>query len=321
MFQARTDPEKSLCISCLKVKTYQPDLFVNERSGVGKDFGRGDSTISNQYHPVAAMMRCACIALGLAVWFLPSFGETEETLARPPERTLLQERSGIEFQSADTQALQRDDFANPGLLWVDRGQSLWRRAPAADAPGCQHCHGSAASSMAGVATRYPQHHAGADRLINLTQRINQCRIEQQRQPELAYESDDLLALTAFVAHQSKGLPFDVAIDGRAKRHFERGRAYFHQRRGQMNLACHHCHEHYTGRMLRGERLSQGHGNGYPAYRLEWQGLGSLHRRLRFCNQAVRAEPFDYGAPEYLDLELFLAWRAAHLPMEAPSVRR
>jgi sulfur-oxidizing protein SoxA len=29
----------------------------------------------------------------------------------------------------------------------------------------------------------------------------------------------------------------------------------------------------------------------------------------------------YGSPEYLDLELYLAWRAQGLPVETPGVRR
>ena len=260
-------------------------------------------------------------SVSLAGMLWPPLGVLGEGADWPPKRGLAQERSGFEFQSADTQALQLDDFANPGLLWVDRGKALWEKPPATDAPSCEGCHESAASSMAGAATRYPRHDAAAGGLINLTQRINRCRTEQQRQPELGYESDAMLALTALVAHQSKGLPFAVRIDGRNRPHFERGRAYFQQRRGQMNLACRHCHEQHAGRMMRGERLSQGHSNGYPTYRLEWQGLGSLHRRLRFCNQAIRAEPFGYGSAEYLDLELFLAWRAGDLPIETPGVRR
>ena len=111
------------------------------------------------------------------------------------------------------------------------------------------------------------------------------------------------------------------IDGPARRFFEAGRDDYYRRRGQLNLACHHCHELNWGRMLRGDRLSQGHGTGYPAYRLEWQTLGSLHRRLRACNLAIRAQALPYGAPEYVNLELFLAWRAAGLFLEAPAVRR
>src|SRR5256885_16986097 len=43
-------------------------------------------------------------------------------------------------------------------------------------------------------------------------------------------------------------------------------------------------------------IPQAHPTGYPLYRLEWQNLGSLQRRLRNCLVGIRAEPYDYGAP-------------------------
>ncbi len=226
-------------------------------------------------------------------------------------------RSGYEFQSSATQALQDDDFANPGMLWVDRGMEYWRSGDRA----CKDCHGDAVATMTGVAARYPVYDPHTRQLMNLEGRINRCRTDQQKLPRLSYESDELLSLTAYVAHQSRGMPIAPDIDGPARPFFEAGRAYFHQRVGQMNLACHQCHERSVGLMLRGDRLSEGQATGYPAYRLEWQSLGSLHRRLRFCNTGVRAEPFAYGAPEYVNLELYLAWRAQGLPMETPAVRR
>jgi sulfur-oxidizing protein SoxA len=67
-------------------------------------------------------------------------------------------------------------------------------------------------------------------------------------------------------------------------------------------------------------IPQGHATGYPIYRLEWQGMGSLQRRLRNCMTGVRAEPFAYGAPEMVALELYLAHRARGMVVEAPAVR-
>ena len=67
-------------------------------------------------------------------------------------------------------------------------------------------------------------------------------------------------------------------------------------------------------------LGTAHPTGYPLYRLEWQALGSLQRRLRNCMIGMRAEPYDYGAPEHVALELYLMWRARGLPVEAPAVR-
>jgi len=67
-------------------------------------------------------------------------------------------------------------------------------------------------------------------------------------------------------------------------------------------------------------IPQAHPTGYPLYRLEWQGVGSLRRRLRNCLVGMRAEPYPDDAPEIVDLELYLAWRARGLAVETPAVR-
>ena len=68
-------------------------------------------------------------------------------------------------------------------------------------------------------------------------------------------------------------------------------------------------------------ISQGQSNGFPVYRMLWQTMGSLQRMFRWCNTSVRAEPYPFGADEYLDLEVYLAWRGRGLPVETPAVRR
>jgi sulfur-oxidizing protein SoxA len=217
--------------------------------------------------------------------------------------------------------MQDDDLGNPGMLWVREGEALWQKTAGAASKSCGSCHQDAATTMKGVAARYPAFDASAGRVVNLEQRINVCRVERQQAPPLVYESEELLALTTYVAHQSRGMPIRVAVDGAARPFFEAGRAMFVVRQGQLNLACSQCHDGQWTQRLRGLPISQGHGNAYPAYRLEWQTLGSLQRRLRNCNIAVRAEPYPYGAQAYVNLELFLAWRAQGLPIETPGVRR
>ncbi len=231
--------------------------------------------------------------------------------------------SGTIWLSDALKAQQLDPAVNPGMLWVDAGARLWNEPPVTGpSPGatCAACHAAAALTMRGVAARFP---AVADdgALLNLEGRINRCRSEHQGVEPWPYESDELLAMTAFVARQSLGMPIDVAVDGPAAGHFERGHKLFHLRQGQLNLSCAQCHDDHAGRRLRGDVISYGLGNGYPIYRLEWQSLGSLHRRLRACSLGVRAIQFDYGSPEYLSLELFLAWRARDVAIETPAIRR
>lgn len=230
-------------------------------------------------------------------------------------------KSGIEFASADVRKLQADDFANPGMLWVMRGEKLWRKPAGNSGKSCASCHHDARDSMKGVAARYPAIDPAAARLVNLEGRINTCRSRHQDTEAFRYESEELLALTAYVAQQSRGMPANVVIDWQNRRNFERGRDFYYRRLGQMNLSCAHCHEQNWGRLLLNDTISQGHGNAYPIYRLEWQNMGSLHRRFRSCYYGVRAEMLPAGSPEYLDLELFLAWRAQGLPIETPGVRR
>jgi len=230
-------------------------------------------------------------------------------------------KSGIEFASGDIRALQADDFGNPGMLWVARGEQLWQETAGKESKSCASCHHDAKASMHGIATRYPLLDPGTALLINLEGRVMQCRERRQQAEPLRYESDELLALTAYVAHQSRGMPVNVTVDWQNRRHFEAGRALYHRRLGQINLSCAQCHDANWGKRLWSEIITQGHGNAYPVYRLEWQTMGSLHRRFRTCLSAMRAERLPYGAPEYLDLELFMAWRASGLPVETPGVRR
>jgi len=211
--------------------------------------------------------------------------------------------------SRETRAMQDDDSANPGMLSVLEGEALWA------SNGCAGCH----SSLKGVAARYP---AVDDkrRLLNLESRINLCRVEQQKAPAFPYEGRELLALSAYIGNQSRGMPIQVGVDEKSKAHVEAGKAAFRRRQGQVNLACMSCHEENAGKRLAGSVITQAHPTGYPLYRLEWQALGSLQRRLRGCLTGIRAEAPGYGAPELVELELYLMWRANGMKLETPAVR-
>ncbi len=128
-----------------------------------------------------------------------------------------------------------------------------------------------------------------------------------------------MSLAAFVAQQSRGTPIE-SNDERLESFIEAGRKLFNQRQGQLDLACVQCHDDNSGRKLAGIPMPQAHPTGYPVYRLEWQGLGSLQRRLRNCMIGMRAETYAYGSPEYVALEAFLMWRARGMLMESPAVR-
>jgi L-cysteine S-thiosulfotransferase len=224
--------------------------------------------------------------------------------------------SGYAMMSRETQAIQDDDATNPGMLSVLDGEALWKRKAGATDRACADCH----QSMKGVAARYPAFDPARGRPVSLEQRINACRVGNQKAPPFAYESKELLALEAYVALQSRGLPIAVRIDGKTKPFLDAGKESFHRRQGQLNLSCAQCHDDQWGKHLAGSVIPQAHPTGYPIYRLEWQSIGSLERRLRNCLFGIRARVPELGADELVDLELYLMWRARGMKIETPAVR-
>jgi sulfur-oxidizing protein SoxA len=241
------------------------------------------------------------------------------TCAAAAEIPLDQRQSGYETMGPDTRAMQDDDTANPGSLWLLDGEALWTKKTGTANKACRECHKDATASMRGVATRYPAFDIKHNKPMDLEARINNCRVEYQKAQPLPYESRDLLALTAYVARQSRGMPIEPPGE-KMKPVVEQGRKIFERRLGQINLSCAQCHDDNWGHKLAGAPIPQGHPNGYPLYRLEWQSLGSLQRRLRNCIVGMRAEPYAFGSPEFIALEAFLMYRARGMKMESPAVR-
>jgi len=236
------------------------------------------------------------------------------------EIPLAERRSGYEFMGRETRAMQDDEATNPAVLWLLDGEALWKKKEGAADKACVDCHGDARESMRGAAARHPAWDAGRGRVLNLEQRINACRVDRQKAPALPHEGRELLGLTVYLARQSRGLPVQPEANDKATTSRVMGRTLFFRRQGQLNLSCAQCHDDKWGRSLAGVAIPQAHPTGYPLYRLEWQGVGSLQRRIRNCMTGIRAETYAFGAQEHVDLELYLMWRARGMKMEAPAVR-
>src|SRR4051812_42321671 len=149
--------------------------------------------------PLRAWACAAALVLGVAT------GLAAEIL--PSER-----RSGFDDMSRESQAMQRDDTANPGMLWMLEGETLWNEKAGFAERSCADCHGDARASMRGVAARYPAYSAEQGRPVDLEGRINLCRAARQNAPPLPRESREMLALSAYVAYQSRGMPITAGGD-------------------------------------------------------------------------------------------------------------
>jgi sulfur-oxidizing protein SoxA len=232
-------------------------------------------------------------------------------------------RSSTLDLSPETRSMQEDDALNPATFWRLDGEVLWQTPVGASGRSCASCHSNATDAMRGVAVQFPKLVSGA--LLNLEAQINRCRTVRQGQEPFPFESNALLSMAVFIGAQSRGLPISPVVssastDTDRESNREAGRRLFERRIGQLNLACVHCHDERAGARLGGNVIPQAHPTGYPIYRLEWNTVGSLQRRLRNCMTGVRAEPFPFGSVELIQLELYLMERARGMVLETPGVR-
>ena len=227
--------------------------------------------------------------------------------------------SGWLFRTTETQALQLDDFDNPGMIFVDAAQDAFDAADGAAGKACADCHGDVAS-FEGLRTKMPKINAQGT-LWSMEDYINDCRTNRMQADAWKWSSADMQGMVALIAHQSRGMPMDVDITGPAQSWWEQGREMYYTRYGQLELSCANCHEDNYGNMIRADHLSQGQTNGFPTYRLKQAKLISQHNRFRGCIRDTRAETFAEGSDEFRALELYVASRGTGLSVETPAVRQ
>lgn len=227
--------------------------------------------------------------------------------------------SGWRYRSVETQALQMDDFDNPGMIFVDQGIDQWNAVEGTAEKSCASCH-EGPESMAGVRAVYPKFNETAGEVRTLAMQINDCRENQMGAEKYGYTSGSMANMEALISVQSRGLPVNVAIDGPVQSVWEQGKDLYYSRTGQLELSCANCHEDNYGNMIRADHLSQGQINGFPTYRLKNAKLNTVHARFKGCVRDTRAETYSPGSAEFVALELYVASRGNGLSVEGPSVR-
>ena len=227
--------------------------------------------------------------------------------------------SGWHFRSDETQALEMDDFDNPGMIFVDAGMDQWNAVEGSEGNSCATCH-EGPESMKGVRAVYPKWDEKAGEVQTLAMQINDCRENNMGAEPYGYTSGKMANMEALISVQSRGMPVNVAIDGPAKETWEKGKELYYTRTGQLELSCANCHEDSYGLMIRADHLSQGQINGFPTYRLKNTKLNTVHGRFKGCVRDTRAETFSPGSDEFVALELYVARRGNGLSVEGPSVR-
>ena len=227
--------------------------------------------------------------------------------------------SGWLFREGETRALQKDDFDNPAMVFVDRGLDRWNAVEGAAEKSCASCH-EGPESMTGLRAVLPRVDDETGKLMLMEDYINECRTERMGAEAWKVTSDPMKDVMALIAMQSRGLPVNVAIDGPAAPFWEQGKEIYYTRYGQLEMSCANCHEQNFGHMIRADHRSQGQVNGFPLYRLKDAGMVTAQQRFKGCVRDTRAETFSPGSDAFKALELYVASRGNGLSVEGVAVR-
>ena len=211
-----------------------------------------------------------------------------------------------------------DDFP-PYDFAIDRGKAMFA-TPFKNGKTYGDCF---PDKGIGIRQNYPYFDAKTGQVITLELALNRCREANGEEP-YSYVKDEMASLTAYMAFTSRGKPFDIKIpnDPRALAAYQKGEEYFYGRRGQLNFSCASCHVQNPGNHIRTEVLAPALGivAAMPIYRSEWNGMGTMSRRLVTCNSQVRGVPLKPQDEDYRDVEYFLSYMSNGLPISGPGAR-
>jgi sulfur-oxidizing protein SoxA len=178
----------------------------------------------------------------------------------------------------------------------------------------------------GIAVRqtFPRFDREQGEVVTLELAINRCR-EQNGAPPYDWDSEELVALSAYMAWTSRGRTIEITIpdDPRALAAYEAGKRFYYTKRGQLNFACSDCHVVNAGAWVRADHLSAslGHPSHFPVYRSKLGRMLSLHGRFYGCVRDVRARPFEQQSEAYRNLEYFLTYMSNGLLVNGPGARK
>ena len=172
--------------------------------------------------------------------------------------------------------------------------------------------------------RHPYFDAASGKIVTLGSAVNHCRVSHGAE-KLSFQRQALQSVIAYLSHLEHGTRRAMALPAnpQARAAYQRGKAFFYTKRGQLNLSCADCHLQAVGKHLREQTLMPlvGAVNHFPIYSLGAGALGSLHQRFVGCIEQVRGESPMLESRAFRELEYFLALMADELPIIAPMTQR
>jgi sulfur-oxidizing protein SoxA len=176
-----------------------------------------------------------------------------------------------------------------------------------------------------ISGEYPRFDDASEKVMTLTTEINSCLKASGEKP-WKMKKGKMADLEAYFASESTkaGKKVHIVIQSKAAADaYERGKKAYYSQRGYLKLSCATCHVQGTGKRVRNEYMSPllGHTTHFPVYRLKWQGLGTLERRIEGCNKDEGENPHKPGSQWMSEVLYFMAYMSNEMPIDGPAIRK
>lgn len=215
----------------------------------------------------------------------------------------------------------QDPFVNPAAEIIDEAGPATFAQAGPNGKACASCHENAAA-LRGWSAAMPKWEPRLNKMLGVEEFI-------ARHAKVTMDADWLMqgpentTLAVYMRVLSNGVPISPDLTSpEAKVALARAEAMAERKIGQLNLACVDCHQTAAKTWIRGQWLGEFKGQlpHFPTWRTSRQEIWDIRKRLQWCGVAIRADELPPDAPEYGDLELFLARANQGLELNVPGIR-
>lgn len=237
-------------------------------------------------------------------------------------------------------AMINDPMANPGYLWVDKGEALWNEKRGKKNVSLETCDlGEGPGKLEGAFAHLPRYFKDADKVMDLEQRLLWCMKTVQdldtadvvkRHFGRAGVESDMQALVAFIANKSNGMKYELPLSHpKEKENVAVGEELFFRRSGPLDFSCQTCHGD-DGKRIRLQGLpnlskptkdAREAIGGWPTYRVSQSQLRTMQHRMWDCYRQMRLPAPEYASDGVTALSAYMVKVAEGGEINVPSIKR
>ena len=229
---------------------------------------------------------------------------------------------------------------NPAELFEMKGEELWKQKRGPKNATLEQCDlGKGPGVLKGAFVEMPRFFKDTGKVMDLETRLIHCMVTLQGFSEADLykaapnigrgEGANLVAITTYVATQSKGLRFNLPVSQpQEKAMYEVGKRLFFQRGGPHDFSCASCHGE-DGKRIRLQDLpnltkNPGDGIGFaawPAYRVSNAQMWTMQKRLNDCYRQQRFPEPKFGSDATIALGVYMGVNAKGAESIVPAIKR